>query len=245
MDEAPLLVITNYEVTYFIKRDLEDVENKRLWVSPPVSWDSKSPPPLAAWLFFAKYALQLWDGQVKSRLGRAQVPLTPTGGYPVGAYFVDKAGWRQAPERQQPARGQRSSGRENQQQQGQQQQQQQEDHGPDNPNLDDGLQGYSEGTDWELGMSSRRASSGSYGSGSLRSSISSSIPESSSSRSSSQGGVSRLPDPQCWSALKQTGPAAIVDALNMLPDSVVHYTDWLLSATSSSVVVKVRRGGLV
>ena len=35
MDEAPLLILTNYHVTVFLKRS-EHVHDKRLWASEPV-----------------------------------------------------------------------------------------------------------------------------------------------------------------------------------------------------------------
>ena len=42
MDEAPLLILTNYPVTVFLKRS-EHVHDKRLWASEPVWWGSAAP----------------------------------------------------------------------------------------------------------------------------------------------------------------------------------------------------------
>ena len=69
MDEAPLLVITNYEVTYFLLRDVEDVTNKVLKVSPPVPWNSQDPLQWPAGS--TRSSWQLSCGMVGSRTGFA------------------------------------------------------------------------------------------------------------------------------------------------------------------------------
>jgi len=234
MDEAPLLIISNYEVTYFIKRDVLDVTDKRLVVSPPVSWDSQSPHPLAAWLFCLHHASELWKDNTKSRLGHAQVPATPPCGYrsATAMYFLSRDGWGQVPQRQQPARQQHGTGNYSQQEL-QQQKQLQEDCGLGSIYLASKLQDCPTNVDWDLGFSS-----GSPGSGSARGSLSSSVTgSSSSSRSSSQGG-SQGWAPQHWQSLVQAGPSEAVAALAVLPGSCLSYSDCMLSATSSSVVVK-------
>lgn len=70
-DEAPLLVITNYRVTVFLKRS-PDVKDKRLWASEPIWLDDTSPPPRVSWLHGLQLAheLQGW----KASLPRADVP---------------------------------------------------------------------------------------------------------------------------------------------------------------------------
>jgi len=120
MDEAPLMMISNYEVTYFLKRDVNNVFNKELVVSPPIPWNSQSPAPLAAYLYCLHHAFGLWEDGVKARLGHAQVPATP----PLGVSGVRQAhtlcqktdGARSA-QRQQPARGQQGSNSNSLQQQ--------------------------------------------------------------------------------------------------------------------------------
>ena len=49
LDEAPLLVLTDYNVTIFLRRS-GDVKDNRLWASEPVWADQQSPPARAAWL---------------------------------------------------------------------------------------------------------------------------------------------------------------------------------------------------
>jgi len=239
MDEAPLLIISNYEVTYFIKRNVQNVADKQLIVSPPVSWDSQSPHPLAAWLFCLHHASELWDDNAKSRLAHAEVPATPSCGYmdETAMYFLSRDGRCQVPQRQQPARQQDGSGNYNQQQQGwpglQQHKQVQEDCGLGSICLASKMQGCPADVYGDLDLSS-----GSPGSGSARGSYTSSVTGSSnSSRSSSQGG-SQVVDPQHWRSLMQSGPSEAVAALAVLPDSCLSYSDSVLSATSSSVVVK-------
>ena len=51
MDEAPLLILSNYDVTIFLKR-AKHVMDKRLWASPPVWWDSQRPSARCSWLRF-------------------------------------------------------------------------------------------------------------------------------------------------------------------------------------------------
>lgn len=83
VDEAPLMVLSNYHVTYFIKRNLEDVKDKTLYVSPPIPWNSRDLPVRAAWLFFLSVAAQCLRDGVKGGLLREEVPVTPSSGYRV------------------------------------------------------------------------------------------------------------------------------------------------------------------
>ena len=245
MDEAPLLIISNYEVTFFLRRNVRNVCDKRLEVSPPVSWNSLNPTPLAAWLYALHYAAELLADNSKSRLGRDLVPLTPTSGYQseAGSYFLSRQGWYQRGPRRQPPRGQGCSGQGSSGGYNQQQQQKQleEDHALGSFHRAVELQGCWEDAVGELDLSGKRASSGS-GSGSVQGSISSSLPASSnSSRSSSHDGCPG-PATHHWRSLMQAGPVDAVAALAVLPDSVLRYSDCALSASSTSVVVKVRQG---
>ena len=81
MEEAPLFAITNYGVTIFCHRDFSIITDKRIWASPPISWNSTLLPPRAAWLHFMAIAEECRIMAVKSRLSRSQVPLTPTHEY--------------------------------------------------------------------------------------------------------------------------------------------------------------------
>ncbi|EIE27760.1 hypothetical protein COCSUDRAFT_39340 [Coccomyxa subellipsoidea C-169] len=76
IDEAPLLVITNYHMTIFLKRSAH-VQNKSLMASPPIWWDSTDPPPRAAWLYLLQQADALYDQ--KKKLPRVLVPPTGAG----------------------------------------------------------------------------------------------------------------------------------------------------------------------
>ncbi len=80
-EEAPVFAITNYEVTVFCHRNLADVTDKRIWASPPISWNSVSLPPRAAWLHFMAVAQSCQDLRSKDILLRGQVPVTPLSGY--------------------------------------------------------------------------------------------------------------------------------------------------------------------
>ena len=80
-EEAPVFAISNYNVTFFCHRNLSDVTDKRIWASPPISWDSSLLPPRAAWLHFMAFGQQCRDENVKCHLLRSSVPLTPKEGY--------------------------------------------------------------------------------------------------------------------------------------------------------------------
>ncbi len=49
IDEAPMLIISNYHATVFLKRS-EHVQDKRLWASRPVWWDQQQPTARSCWL---------------------------------------------------------------------------------------------------------------------------------------------------------------------------------------------------
>ena len=70
-DKAPLVALTNYDVTIFLKRS-QDVKDKRLWASEPIWFDDTSPPPQVFWLYGLQTAHQLQGW--KERLPRADVP---------------------------------------------------------------------------------------------------------------------------------------------------------------------------
>jgi len=76
MDEAPLLILTNYHVTVFLKRS-GNVLDKRLWASEPIWFDQTDPPARASWLHALQQAEELRD--LKQRLPRARVPPTAEG----------------------------------------------------------------------------------------------------------------------------------------------------------------------
>lgn len=91
-DEAPLFAVSTYNVTFFLKRDTNDVSNKVLYASPPVCWNGAGGiPPYAAWLFFLQHASQLTLA-VKQQLSRDQVPSTPRHGHPRGSSSSDDGG---------------------------------------------------------------------------------------------------------------------------------------------------------
>ena len=76
MDEAPLLILTNYHVTVFLKRS-DNVQDKRLWASEPIWFDQKDPPARASWVHGLQQAGELRN--LKRRLPRAIVPPTVEG----------------------------------------------------------------------------------------------------------------------------------------------------------------------
>ena len=76
MDEAPLLILTNYHVTFFLRRSATVVD-KRLWASPAVWWNQTEPPPRVCWLYALQQAEQL--RQLKASLLRVAVPYTLMG----------------------------------------------------------------------------------------------------------------------------------------------------------------------
>lgn len=69
LEEAPLLILSNYNVTLFMKRS-EDVQDKRLWVSTPIWWDSTDPSVRVCWLYALQQALEMksWKAKLPSRL---------------------------------------------------------------------------------------------------------------------------------------------------------------------------------
>ncbi|WIA20003.1 hypothetical protein OEZ85_005875 [Tetradesmus obliquus] len=82
MDEAPLLLVSNWHTTFLFSRRLDDVRNKTLQVSQ-WAWDSTDVPPLGAFLYVLHRAHQLWHNDAKQQLPRAGVPVTPRSGYEV------------------------------------------------------------------------------------------------------------------------------------------------------------------
>ena len=53
VEEAPIFAISNYDVTFFCRRHLSEVGDKRIWASPPIAWNEVSIAPscsLAAFL---------------------------------------------------------------------------------------------------------------------------------------------------------------------------------------------------
>ena len=76
MDEAPLLILTNYHVTIFLKRS-DNVQDKRLWASEPVWFDQTEPPARASWVHGLQQAQELRN--LKQSLPRAIVPPTVQG----------------------------------------------------------------------------------------------------------------------------------------------------------------------
>ena len=73
MDEAPLLILTNYHVTVFLRRS-HDVQDKRLWASEPIWFDCTDPPARACWVHALQQAEKLRE--LKQKLLRAVVPPT-------------------------------------------------------------------------------------------------------------------------------------------------------------------------
>lgn len=227
MDEAPLLIISNYEVTYFLLRDVEDVTNKVLKVSPPVPWDCKDPPAMACWLYALKLAAELWNGGVKETLRRDDVPITPHAAYQLATggatlqlhsrflHGVSILGPRHA-----------ASAERRQQQQQCQLHPLGELPARSNPEI----------AGCGSGSSSSRGSSdtGSY---------SSAYPVAPSSSLSSSSSADEY-DWQAWAAAaQQPGLAAAVSTINVLPflsPSLLKYTDDSISCSSTSIVVKVR-----
>ena len=67
-EEAPIFAISNYDVTFFCRRHLSEVGNKRTWASPPIAWNEVSLPPRAAWLHFLAVAQECRAAKSKSVL---------------------------------------------------------------------------------------------------------------------------------------------------------------------------------
>jgi len=82
VEEAPIFAISNYDVTFFCRRHLSEVGDKRIWASPPIAWNEASLPPRAAWLHFLAVAQECHAAKSKTVLLRDDVPDTPTSGYP-------------------------------------------------------------------------------------------------------------------------------------------------------------------
>lgn len=76
MDEAPLLILTNYHVTISLRRSY-DVQDNRLWASEPIWFDQSDPPSRACWVYALQQAEELRE--LKRRLPRAAVPPTIEG----------------------------------------------------------------------------------------------------------------------------------------------------------------------
>lgn len=76
IDEAPLLFISNYHCTVFLKRS-EHVHNKTLWASEPIWWDQQHPSARSCWLKFLCVADEMQE--VKAKLPRMVVPRTADG----------------------------------------------------------------------------------------------------------------------------------------------------------------------
>ena len=85
VEEAPIFAISNYEVTFFCRRHLTDVRDKRIWASPPIAWDSASLPPRAAWLHFLGVAQECRNLMSKTTLLRDEVPSAITPGFAVAS----------------------------------------------------------------------------------------------------------------------------------------------------------------
>lgn len=73
MDEAPLLIVTNFHVTVFMRRS-DNVLDKKLFASEPIWFDQTDPPLRACWVHALQQAQELRD--LKRRLPRAVVPPT-------------------------------------------------------------------------------------------------------------------------------------------------------------------------
>jgi len=107
-DQAPLLLVSNWNTTLLFSRSLVDVEDKSLQVAE-WTWDSADVPPLGAFLYVLHLAHSLWHSNAKQLLPREQVPTTPPSGYALqlGAQqmqLVRCTGLRQAAARRQPPR---------------------------------------------------------------------------------------------------------------------------------------------
>ena len=76
LDEAPLLAITNYDATIFMRRG-EIVQDKHLYASEPVCFDDTHPSTRGSWLYGLQQAQELRS--LKQVLLRADVPPTQKG----------------------------------------------------------------------------------------------------------------------------------------------------------------------
>lgn len=86
IDEAPLLFVSNYNCTVFLKRS-EHVHNKTRWAFEPVWWDQQHPSASSCWLKFLCVADEMQD--TKPRLARMVVPRTANGYMPPQISIVD------------------------------------------------------------------------------------------------------------------------------------------------------------
>ena len=104
MDEAPLLILTNYHVTFFLRRS-GNVLDKRLWASPAVWWDQAEPPARVCWLYALQQAQELQ--LLKPLLRRVAVPRT-LAGYPLPQQ-LDSIGKTASSSAPRPSKRQRSA----------------------------------------------------------------------------------------------------------------------------------------
>ncbi len=72
VDEAPIFMLTNYNVTVFFKRS-QDVRDTRLWASEPFWISETDPPARAMWAHALQQAEELRSWKLK--LLRADVPI--------------------------------------------------------------------------------------------------------------------------------------------------------------------------
>lgn len=99
--EAPMLIISNYYVTVFLKRN-EHVHDKRLWASQPVWWDQQQPTARSCWLWALHEATQMQH--LKRKLPRMVVPQTCKGyDIPVTSKQVQNSSREKLQQRAQPA----------------------------------------------------------------------------------------------------------------------------------------------
>ena len=100
INEAPVLFVSNYHCTVFLKRN-QHVHNKKLWASEPIWWDRQHPSARSCWLRFLRAADEMQD--IKPRLPRMVVPRTADGCIlpqvkMVDASLVAKRGLRPRPQ---------------------------------------------------------------------------------------------------------------------------------------------------
>ncbi|DBB06104.1 TPA: hypothetical protein ACH3X3_009663 [Trebouxia sp. C0006] len=76
IDKPPLLFVSNYHSTVFLKRS-EHVCNKQLWASEPIWWDRQQPSARSCWLTLLRLADE--KQVVKAQLPRMAVPRTADG----------------------------------------------------------------------------------------------------------------------------------------------------------------------
>lgn len=76
MDEAPMLFLSTYHVSIFLKRS-PDVQDKRLWASTPIWWDQRDPPARVCWVYALMQSGDMF--KLKQSLPRFAVPHTREG----------------------------------------------------------------------------------------------------------------------------------------------------------------------